>query len=86
LPTLAEGGRGDAETEGAEREMERRETKKEEPAEQQAEDRLSSTTARWKENKPRRAALAVWGILISHQVGLIAVLRKALCSTTGPQH
>lgn len=32
--------------------MERQEIKKKEPAEQQAEDRLSSTTARWKENKP----------------------------------
>lgn len=49
--------RGDAEIEGAEWEMERQEIKKKEPAEQQAEDRLSSTTARWKENKPEQAAL-----------------------------
>lgn len=43
--------RGNAEIERAEWEMERQEIKKKEPAEQQAEDRLFSTTATWKENK-----------------------------------
>lgn len=49
-------GQRAAEIEGAEWEMERQEIKKKEAAEQQAEDGLSSTTARWKENKPERAA------------------------------
>lgn len=41
--------------------MERQEIKKKEPAEQQAEDGLFSTTARWKENKPEQVALWQFG-------------------------